>query len=160
MTLVGSATVSAATQVSVNNVFTSQFSNYIILIEATKSGATEIQLTLRLRAGGIDDISAVYDNQYLGAFVSTVFANYSSSQIGWTLATGARNSQIANITLFSPQLATPTRGLMNGFVTDSGGSPVIQSNGMAHRNSFQADGFTALFSAAANGTIKVYGLRD
>jgi hypothetical protein len=160
MTLVGSATLSAATQVNVNNVFTSQFRNYIILIEATKSGATDIQLTLRLRAGASDDTSAVYDNQNLAAFSSTVVSNSSASQNIWTLATGARNSQIANLTLFSPQLATPTRGLMNGFVTDIGANPIIQSNGMAHRNNFQADGFTAFFAGAANGSIRVYGCRD
>jgi hypothetical protein len=157
---INSTSISAATQVSVNNVFTSAYQNYLVLIDVTKHTGSTINLTMRLRAGGVDNTAAVYDLQTNGREGTTQFGNLTTSDV-YGFSTGPRDSQTFVGQFFSPNVSSPTKIINTGTSGNLNGtflSAYIQR--AQHRNNYQADGFTAFFTNSTNGIVRVYGYRD
>jgi hypothetical protein len=146
---------SAVSSVSLNNVFTSAYDNYKIIL--TGNSDSNRDPLIRLRVGGSDNSTASsYVRQRLLVNASTISGARvtSDAAVLGTLDTGLLN--ILSIEITQPFLATAT-ALVN-LNTRSASGALFEANSITHNQTVSYDGFT-LFLSAGNitGTIRVYG---
>jgi hypothetical protein len=150
----GTVTIgSAVSSVSVNNVFSATYENYLIL--ATYTVGADTDLNFRLRVGGVDELAANYttiitDNN--GALTSGRLTSQTNTRLG-----PARNGVVmrSRAEIFSPSLAVTTTLIARTVCV-----PVDNQIGGSHDVALAYDGFT-LFpgSSTMTGTISIYGYR-
>jgi hypothetical protein len=153
-----------STGVSLNNVFTSSYRNYkIIVSNLGGSGATQ-NLRFRLRKNGTDNSSSIYYIQYLSATSTTVAANRVSTQSSWNIGDVRDQGPMASIfDVLCPQISTQKTNLINTSMTNSTSEPIlyfaVQTHDLATSADF--DGFT-IYPASGNmyGYVSVYGYKE
>jgi hypothetical protein len=166
LTLIATASPSASASVSIDNCFTSTYTNYLIIANVTATSADTLKI--RLRASSTDNTSSNYvwnqAYQYIGGATSA-FTTASSGQPGTAtsfelgyVATGGEN--VHRINLNSPQ-ATANTSFDNvglGVYTATNYLLSAQNRGVMTVTTAY-DGFT-IFPTSGNltGTIKVYGI--
>jgi hypothetical protein len=150
--------------VSFNDVFTTDYKDYFIKVVSTGTSA-DGAISLRLRAGGTDESSSVYNRHGVGADGSSVaaFVTTTATSIGYNVA-NRRNCQIETI-VFRPQTNTQTNFLGRLIQTQLGGgapyaAPSVYTLSANHGNNYQADGFSLIFSVNQDGYAMVYGYKD
>jgi hypothetical protein len=162
LTLVATATASAAASVSFNNVFSSAFDDYIISLDLV--GSTISTLQTRLRVGGVDNSAASY----------TYASFYMESTGGYGAAWNAASQTQINTTLLGPtNLQAVTFGVNNPFLASNTGGTTAGSiaraasvfytffGGWTHAANTSFDGITFYTSTGTmTGNIRVYGLRN
>ena len=101
-------TALSSTSVTADNVFTSDYSNYLILMRYTTVGANSIQA--RLRVGGVSASGSDYNQQTLAAIGATATGGLSTNQTSaqFTVQTNGDFKSSASIELFSPAIAEAT----------------------------------------------------
>ena len=156
--LVSSGSVSAASAITLDSIFTSTYRNYKLFINGTCS-ADDADIIFRFRAGGSTNSANSYSRKMIsaGASVSTSVA---TGQTSFTSFMSTGLTQVVNETvIFAPQVAIATGiNYMSGSVSTNSyqnlGSGVFA-------NTTQFDGFTVI---PASGTItaqyRVYGMAD
>jgi hypothetical protein len=153
--------VSAASGVIFNNVFSSTFNNYRILVN-NLTGTNKTTLNLRLRVAGTDASAADYNRQL------TVFRATTSSPSRTTGMTGmdaisrvaTSTPVIGDIFLVNPFEATPTSAQMQDNEGEVGTSICLFMATFNHTLSTSYDGFSMLASAGTiTGSISVYGYK-
>jgi hypothetical protein len=101
-------TALSSTSVTVDNVFTSAYSNYQILLRYTTVGNNAIYA--RLRVGGVSASGANYNEQSISAVASTPASSRLTGQTSLQVTVGTdgdfKSSSI--VTLFSPAVAEAT----------------------------------------------------
>jgi hypothetical protein len=147
-------TFSAVTSLSLNGVFTSGYTNYRILFNA--SGSADVSALVRFRTAGTDATGANYTHQLFVVNNSTISGNRISSATSGTMSdtfTTAGGGFVADV--FSPALTSHTYYSSNILYNTS--TFIIQRNG-THALATSYDGFT-IFPESGNitGTITVYG---
>ena len=154
----GSVSFSAVGSLSLNGVFTSDFANYEVELSVLSSTIGAVNL-LRMRAAGVDEISALYD--FGLSFNSAAVASAQQTLSQTSLQFGAISSTQADgdMTVYRPQQAAVTvfRG---GFAqTTQGAASTAGMVSGVHRLATAYDGLSVLRSSGTmNGIIKVYGL--
>jgi hypothetical protein len=157
---ISSSTLSNVASVNINNVFTSAYKNYRILLDIN-AVSTSPTITMRLRAGGVDSTTSDYDKQDNGRTGGTNFGGLTNGVTNWSLSIGGRQYLKANLDLFNPQVSTQTFGIGTAFSGDLGANIGASVNVVDHRLSYQADGFSLAFAGGnVNGIVQVYGYRD
>jgi hypothetical protein len=153
LVLINTTAFSAVTTQSFNNVFSSNFDNYKILI--TSSSNTDTDFSIRLRAGGTDNSTASsYILQRISA-TSTTLAGVRTTQNYWQgFNIGVNNENAIEITLFRPFLASAT--LFNGTMLYGTSGAQFQGYVGQHNQATSYDGFT-FYGATFTGTISIYG---
>ena len=158
LTLINTTTFSAVTTTSIDNVFSSTYSNYRIILNLTSLG-TSANVLFRLRTSGSDNTTSNYN--WTAAYYLTSNAFYSSR------TTGASNAQIfytvgqdkeqAAIDMYAPNLSATTSASITGV---HGPGDINWMGSMGHNSTTQFDGFT-IYTSTGNitGTIKVYGYK-
>lgn len=159
-----STTTMNAVSTAVDNVFSSQFDNYKIVISNWKNATTtQRQASLRFRSGGSDDSGANYKTSVMFQFPSNQWGQVSAGaenliflvQIG----SGANNGGALTFDVIGPNLAVATTYM--GFAS----SYENTANQYIHRTmcgcvntATQYTGFS-IFGVTDNltGTIRVYG---
>ena len=161
--LIRTVTPTPSTTVAVNQCFSSAFTNYrIIASPLGVSLASDIRFKLR---SGVTPNSTEYYMTNIFCSGGTISSTSENNQTSWrAMFTGANFSNFGALTIdiFSPNVATQTRYIMQGSGWD--GSSVINRSSTGFHfvgNSF--DGFE-LFSttggADITATISVYGYRN
>jgi len=164
--LSGETAFSASSSVVLDSVFSATYRNYKIVVNYETSSTGNVQM--RLRTGASSVSTTTYTQQQLLNEVTTVVAERLASQTSWRvgiLTNGAFNS-VFELTIFAPNIATPTvylsnivnnRSPYNG--TGSGQGPLLYNIGGNQSDSTAFDGFE-LFPASGTmtGTYSVYGL--
>lgn len=156
----GAVTVSAATAVSINGCFTSEFDWYEIDLSLTTSGAANLGMTLRLSG---TDAATAYDRQIQRALNATNTVAQSLNQTSWVLnATAVTGLHVGKARLFNPALAVATTGILeygttaNPMTTADG---AIYNSMLLHRTTTAYDGLTLTPSTGTiTGSIRVYGI--
>lgn len=154
----GSVDFSACTSLSLNNVFTNEFDNYMIVWRLTNS-AGQINIGFRLRASGTDATGANYTSQFISANGTTASASRASNGTFADLS-NSYATQRAGSTIFihGPNLAQPT-AMRNLSALDLS-SALIVDYGATHSLAVAYDGFTWIApSGTISGNVAVYGLR-
>jgi hypothetical protein len=151
LTLIDEIAFTSSTTVNVNDVFSSTYVNYLIMVNGTSGNCS---MTIRLRVSGTDS-SANYDSQEAAAASTTMVVRenlfgtdeFYASEIG-----GSTDPSISNLVIGGPYLAAST-----SFSCTWGGYSRVGMCGGSHNSATSYTGFTALFDNNASGTIRVYG---
>jgi hypothetical protein len=153
----GSVTFSACATLSLNDVFSSTYDNYVIDIRHTGTGAAE--LNARLRTAGSDASGSNYTWQQLVANGSSVSG---SRQTPTSIRIGTVNSPQRcgdTVYVYGPNLGQPT-AFRNVSITSNAGATIADHAG-THSLSTSYAGLTLIPSSGTfSGLIKVYGLRQ
>jgi len=164
LTLINSTTFSGATSISLNNVFSATYANYLIQTNFTSSGSTDQMLSMRLRVGGVDGTGTDYifdGNRSYPSAVAYFGGSLSSFQLH-NISTVNANNASHTFQLFNPAVANRTQihSMGHGYTSVSFGTNSIHMSG-SNGLSTAYDGFT-LFVASGNiaGTVKIYGYKS
>lgn len=151
---------SAASSVTFDNVFSSTYRNYKILVNYTTS--TTSGPRLRMRTGGASTSTATYNEQYVLGAAETASASRGASATSIVIGgntNGSFNSSM-EITIYNPQIATPTT--LHSVNMNSQGAyttPVMAIFGGNQTGSTSFDGVEIFPSSGTlTGNYTVYGL--
>jgi hypothetical protein len=160
LTHLSTTSFSSVATVSVNNVFTSEFDNYRLVMDL--QGSSDALVSLRLRVAGADNTSNVYNQQGVQTGAGTignppgVGTTTSFSLINVTAGTDANG---ASMDLLLPFLARRTRHNLGGFCYNGGTNSSVFRGG-EHNSATSFTGFSLITSAGnITGNITVYGYR-
>ena len=151
LTLIKKVTFSGVTSFSEDNVFTSAYDNYLILMSGTSSSASDTWL--RLRVGGVDATSANYDVQLLNVTGGTV-SGLSQTTSVFTLGSDSTSGFNHSSQIFGPAIADKTGWLSFGHRDGAR----IGFFGGTHTLTTAYDGFTIIDNVGTiTGTLWLYG---
>ena len=154
----GTVTVSAASSVSLNDVFSTTYDVYYIVSNLLGSGTGN--LSLRLRASGSDLSTSVYTNSSFSVSNTSVSASRTASTTSAQFGSLRANTLVTQVTIANPFRAVDKNGYVQQ--TDFSAAAVTGTEwndariGIASAVSYT--GFTITSSAnTMTGTILVYG---
>lgn len=159
MTHIVTTNVTATNSATFDNVFTSTFDNYRILVDGVPTAGTPV-LNYRLRSGGTSDSTAnSYSTQYLYAnnTVFTIARTTGDAGAFGNFGTEADVANFAVIDLLEPALVAETSHLAR-IAYPSGGMGWIRTTGV-HNQVAAYDGIIIYLQSATNwtGSIRIYG---
>jgi hypothetical protein len=166
MNLVGwwkitTATFSATSAVNVDNVFTSDYRNYAIVLEYTTSSTNNLQM--QLRVGGVS-AATNYNIQAFNASSTVLTGSRSASttvvNVGYS--TNGSFTSTALVYVFRPQLAEPTDfTVLGGENFGAYTVPIIRYDHANHSASTAYDGFGLIVAGGqtTTGRYIVYGMK-
>ena len=145
------------TSVTADNVFTSSYTNYLIFISATGTGAN--QIFFQLRVGGVT-AATNYNEQRFTSSSTTNTGGRLSSQTSLQVASVRSGLKISSsFVVLGPQIADVTNLYANS--TDYSGTvvtaPTIDIFASNHSTATAYDGFILTVAAAMTGSYAVYG---
>jgi hypothetical protein len=159
---------SSVSAVSVEDVFSSQYDSYKIILQTseTTASASNITVSLRLRVSGTDASGANYANiGYVSETGGSLARNTNNTQTALLslgrIRQSAEQNSYAIIEINSPFAARHTTFLYQVFGQDQ--SLGLTNFGQAgnHGQAISYTGFTVIFSAAVSGgKIRVYGYKN
>jgi len=153
-------TYSAVSSVSFNDVFTADYTNYFVTL-VSRGDSANSTVAFRLRAGGTDESSAVYDRQRVNSVVTVISATQNLADNSLSLLGSNRRNCTSLVTIFRPQINTRTDFTYSSSAYDANfADSTLQQVVGEHRNNYQADGFSIIFGSASSGQINVYGYKD
>jgi hypothetical protein len=169
LTLVATGTIgSGVTTFNMDNVFTSAFRNYQIVINGAQTATIDGYL-MQLRGagttlGGTGYFYSGIETQASGSTITQRLLNGGANwRIGISSGTNAANSYNFNVDVFQPAIATATNIFARATTRDSGAlGNVYQTMAGSNSSAVAYDGFTLSMSGAVTmtgGTVQVYGIR-
>jgi hypothetical protein len=157
------ASFTTATSVSLpDNTFTATYRNYRMLLDITAVTA-DADFTMRMRASGTDNTSAVYNSMQYGLSDAAAASNVTqSNQTSWNVgeqdAVEVRYALILDI--IRPQVSAITNvSMTNQFVNKAAANNFMRVGGMLHGSTTQFDSLSFISSVASSitGQYRVYG---
>jgi hypothetical protein len=165
LVLLANTNFSAVNNIVFNNVFTTAYDNYKIMIDITGASAGNF-VAIRMRSGGTDNSSANYNGQ---------ISQRTTNNASWTLYAGASSTYMecfntntgqggsGYVDVFSPVIAAHTTMLGYGAQrTNSASTGVLvgyNTSTMSVTTSY--DGFNLFpLSGTITGSVEVYGYRN
>jgi hypothetical protein len=156
MELINSTAMSGSA-VSVNGVFTAAYAHYVVTVDAITSASAYVRM--RLRVGGADSSSALYDRQGLTGRSTTAGANNTGSDTGTNITmAGGTGELFARIDVYSPQATAQT-----GILAFAGNKqPEVGLSRAIYLATTSFDGFSLFPDSGTftSGTVRTYGLRN
>ena len=153
----GTVSFSAVTSVSLNDVFSSTYDNYMIVVSNLSCATNVNDFKLRLRVAGADNSSSNYETgrYYVGAFATTGAGN-TNSELGTAFQCLQMNNTIQQgVTIFmqNPFLTA------NTVASSIGSGLLFDLNGGVTTVTTSYTGFTFITAAGGNiaGTVSVNG---
>ena len=157
------ATFTAATSVSLpDDTFTATYRNYRMLLDIT-AVTSDADFTMRMRASGADNTSAVYNSMQYGLNDAGTASNVNqSNQTSWNVgeqdAVEVRYALVIDI--IRPQIAAITNvSMTNQFVNKAAANNFMRVGGMLYGGTTQFDSLSFISSVASSitGQYRVYG---
>jgi hypothetical protein len=158
--LLATQSFSGVASQSVNDVFSTTYDNYRIVISVIADTNRDVRMRMRVSgsdASGSDYAFGVVEGlAYSPGTLSTPAANVQSSFRIMRIGTSPRSS--LSMDLCNPFIATPTTGSGTGFVADGASSAFIV-NGLFHNAATSYTGFSIFPNVAGSitGSVSVYG---
>lgn len=150
-------TITSALTITLDNCFTSSFTNYRIHLNVT--GATSNNAVIQLRSGGTTATGSNYVRQYIDATNTTVSANRVS---GTSIDIGYADNDFRStfiLEVFQPALAQYTNFYAQNIYSSGASTTAVlwyQSSSI-HNLATAYDGFIITCGSAMTGTYSVYG---
>lgn len=160
MDRLSNTTYTTASTISVNNIFTSSYQNYRLVIRGVTSAQTAI-IRIRARIAGVDTTTSVY-SYGIGYVQNGGMARLTgaSSDTGADVAWGGNQFFSSSIDILGPNLVTPTVYQGTGFCRYDAVSTALMIAG-SHHTAVAMDGLTLYpISGTFTGNIRIYGYRD
>lgn len=148
----------ATTSVTADGVFTSAYTNYLVMYSATGTGTHDV--TVQLRTGGVTAATA-YSYQVFLANNTTLTGVRSSSQTSFLVTSALRNGLKTSLSfsVFGPQLAAATQ-LYSTAIDYSATDPTLPTmyniTGI-HSTATAYDGIIISTAGNATGYYAIYG---
>ena len=163
LTLINTTSFSGVATQSVNDVFTSSYRNYKILVNCNSS-ISGTNLFMRLRASGTDSALSYYyglAQTSAGGVSAVINGNNVSDGLFLTRMRNAANLRTGvDVTLFNPQIALETNYTVMCAFND-GTLVAGAAGGGAHESAVSYTGFTLLGSSGnITGSVSVYGVNS
>jgi hypothetical protein len=163
--LITNSPFSAVSSHSINNCFTSTYTNYKVIVNLTGASATT-DINFRLRASGTDTSSGYNTMRLMGASGGGVIADLNQT-VGTTymlrqFLDGANSELVfGTFEIYSPQKATNTAVNASFGQRQGTGEYYVGPQWGMQTGTTQFDGIT-IFASAGNitGSIKVYGFGE
>jgi hypothetical protein len=156
----GTVTFTGASSVSLNDVFSTTYDNYKIIINVDGVTTTAQNLSLRLRTGSDDSGANYYQSGFFNnsnASTYTGEANTGQTSFATTyLTVAAGDHHFSTIEMFNPNLAKDTLFTSLNGRSDGTASAQLYRAG-ALNTSTQYTGFTIFVTTTITGTVSVYG---
>lgn len=154
----GSVEFSTCTSVSLNDVFSTDYDNYIIQIRDSATANDNIQY--RLRVSGTDNSTASsYVSQRLNVESTSSSAGRTTTTAGYLGVYDSTLRQGYAAHFFGPYLTQPTAALSKGVY--STGNASMTNYASTHNQTTSYTGITIIYSAGSGtGLISVYGLEN
>jgi hypothetical protein len=151
----GTVSFSAATSISLNDVFSATYQNYSIVLEFS-CGTTGTGVQIKFRVGG-SDASTNYNWQFLTVDGTSVSSNRTTSGTGGIeiAITGTAAQNMTAVTVCNPFLVATTTG--TAIASSSFNTVYTRSAFFNHTTAASYTGFTLIPGAAITGTVSVYG---
>jgi hypothetical protein len=161
-TFITEVAFTTASAVNLNNVFTSAYQNYLVLLNISSVSTTAL-MTARMRVGGVDASSGAYFRAGIQTYSSVNNVDAVRSQGGTSLilldSIGSVEAA-GTIEVFSPNQARPTV-LTHHFQGSTGGNYTMNIGSTNHAVSTAYDGMSIIPAAGTiTGTVRVYGMRN
>jgi hypothetical protein len=158
----GTVTFSGASTVSLNDVFSSTYDRYKIVINQSGTSVTSGQLQMRLRVSGVDNSNAEYRSEYMGGDSTTVYAGRSSGLTFWFIGRILNDHrtwcELDIINPFTSSFRPTTWNNYNDII--AGNINMVTTTGALDVTTSYT-GFTVIAeSGSISGSISVYGYRD
>ena len=156
------ASFSTATSFSLPaNTFSSTYSNYKIIIDLTTVSA-DSNFTIRLRAAGADETSALYQSMFLGVTAANVANNLTgNNQTSWNVGLSDISVRYAlSCDIIAPQATNATKLYGNfSFVNfdQSANIGCVGSSYYSATTSYDSLSFISSVASSITGSYKVYG---
>jgi hypothetical protein len=164
LTYITQATPSAVATVSVNNCFTSLYSNYLITFNVTAGVGAEGSFTFRLRASGTDATTNYNSSRIAGAGGAVSSTANPDGTDEWSLGAfnpAASTTYSNTMNVFAPQLTQATNYNAIAGLNIGGGNFAQYILGGTNTNATAYDGFTVTIAGTSfTGTIRVYGYQN
>lgn len=157
-TLLNTSTFTTAASLTVDNVFTSGYMDYEIVLDFVLSTDTDFYFILR--AGGVDKASN-YSTLLMFVDHSGGPFRYSSGTVSsFNLGTFGVNKNGCKLQVYSPQISSRTAIATQSFGNGSTMQRTTAGGGI-QSETYQADGFKFVpASGTISGTIRTYGYRN
>ena len=156
LTLLNTTTFTSQSTVSIDNVFSSSYTNYKILINFDGPGS---YLRMQMRTGGTNTSGTVYDSYSEYVTPGVTGFDRATATSSW-YGPFAYSNCVSEIVLYNPNLTKPT--MFNLFFNENrvGTGYVAGVGGGSLNNSTSYDGLTLFVaSGTITGTIKIYGYK-
>jgi hypothetical protein len=153
--LINTTPFSAVASQQVNSIFSSTYDSYRIFLRFTAISTSNVDIKLALRISSDVDATS-------GSILTVAPTVTGASAVGrlGSASTTYPGMYTAVCDLMSPNLATKTNGVANGFYVTNVGFETLFSSGFAWNNNTQYTGLTISPSAGTmTGTIQVYGYK-
>jgi hypothetical protein len=160
--LLNTTNFSGVTSVSIDNAFSSTYSNYRVIVSFESFSGTDDVFNMRLRTSGVDNTSSNY--RYTGNDWFTSWNHWSDSIYGTDHFVVHRYSRANGIHMFmdffNPFATKHTTWLCMS--NQVGTSPGVNSSGGGFISTTSFDGFKFYPQNSQNmsGTIRIYGYRN
>lgn len=158
VTKISATSVSGAASLSLDNVFTSTYRNYLIV--GSWSGTDGAWLNIRYRTSGSDNTTANYSDQRLEANNTTISGDRTTGQTAARLG-GSRNALLNTVAVwvYSPQATERT--LWSTVNVDQGSTCALIQFGGVFGATTSFDGFK-VYPGSGNmtGNFAVYGIEN
>lgn len=146
-----------ASTITLDNIFTSTFTNYKIIMNFVAS--TTANMNLRVRAGGSSISTTTYNNVYLLVTTATTTARQANTaELRWGTAETTRNYY--EITVASPQLAQATIIMSEGVLAEGANYTTMRQEYWrgVNTNATAYDGIELYPNGGTiTGTYSIYG---
>lgn len=146
----------ASSAVNINNVFSTTYDNYKIMIVGTSTTASKGQATIRMRVSGADTVTN-YLSQKNAAYDTNLIAarNEKGTDEGYIGDIAPLDeTDVISLDCYRPFLTKETTWIGHNF---SSQDTFLVLSGFTQTDKTSFTGFTALFTEASTGSIYSYG---
>jgi hypothetical protein len=160
-TLLTNTVFTGAATVTVDNVFTTRYDSYKVVLNCKNTTSNDVALNVQFRNGGSTIGGTAYTNNRVQSYGTFIGAGASTSAANWTLGNTSQNNYSQFVaTISNPALALPK----NIHFTLAHGQSTVNIDsyyGMGMNVTSTAyDGLIFTTVGTITGTLKVYGLRN
>lgn len=147
----------SATSITADGVFTSTYTNYLLLYSAQSSGNSTAKFFYR--ASGVSATGANYNYQQVTGAISVVAATrLANAAFGYFGYTNGAFTSIQAMQIFGPQIAAPTNSILTLNQADGAyTAPYYSHTAQNHTVATAYDGIEITNTFAATGTYAIYG---
>ena len=158
LVFLNTTTFSAVSTVSIDNVFSSTYNNYRVVIQTL--GSIGANFSMRYRTGGVDESGATYNYEQLSGTNAAASAAITNSQTSQNIGAVRTSRQTYELNVYDPALATSYTTSTN-IVNDFQSASTLQLQAHWFANAKAVDGFTLIpASGTITGTVRIYGYRN
>jgi hypothetical protein len=162
--LVSTQNFSSVGSANINNVFTSTYRHYRVILQLTAATA-DANINMKMRQNGVDTSTNYYFGGAYGIFTGTNSNWSGNNTTQWSLGsidTSNQNiSQSYSMDIYSPQVTRDTNISLQGWSQEQGGNTYWLSFSGTQNTGTQFDGFSIIASAGnISGKTSIYGYNE